>query len=167
MKSNITIFFLLLFRWQKYDIVRFWFNFSPFISWFLFLSIVIKSINGAQVTCRSDPTTDDEDQAVDDGDSFQITCNLGNSGNQQDSIDSCRFEHWEPLNDQRGGNNAAADVECTYALTSGPSNCPVDSRITGTVNAQSCSVTVSNSKPEDTGTWTAFVSTVCIVTFSY
>ena len=132
----------------------------------VFLSMVIKSNYGAQVTCRSDPTTDDEDQAVDDGDSFQITCNLGNSGKQQDSIDSCRFEHWEPLNDQRG-NNAAANVECTYALSGGQSNCLSDSRITGTVNAQSCSVTVSNSKPEDTGTWTAFVSTVCIVKFSY
>ena len=125
----------------------------------LFLSMFISSNNGAQTSCTSDPTTDDKDQAVDDGDSFTITCTLGQQGNTQDKIDSCRFEHYEPLNENRG-NNYAADVECSYADSGTQSNCMTDTRITGTVNGQTCSATISSSKPEDTGTWTTYVSTV-------
>ena len=123
----------------------------------------ISSSYGATATCVSNPVTDDKDNAIDDGDSFTITCNLGgNQGNNQDHIDSCRFEHYEPLNDQRG-NNYAADIECTFAESGQQSNCMSDTRITGSASGQNCQIMVSNSKPEDTGTWTTFVSTVSYV----
>ena len=124
------------------------------------LSMVFSSIDcGGQITCRSNPTTDEHDLVVDDGDSFTITCDMGNQGNQQDHIDSCRFEHYEPLTENRG-TNYPPDIECTYAESGSMTNCITEQRITGQVNQQSCSVTVSSSIPEDTGTWTAVVSTV-------
>ena len=127
----------------------------------LLLSMLISSNSGANVNCRTDPTTDKDQQAVADGSSFTISCDLASTGNNQDHIQACSWSHYEPLNEQRG-QNYPRDVECSYA-SSTSTNCMGnngDTRITGMVNTGSCSIQVSNSNPEDTGEWEATVSTV-------
>ena len=127
-------------------------------------SMLVASYDAATVTCRSDPTTDEDQQAVDDGDTFTLTCDLTNTGNNNnDHVESCSWNHYEPLNEDRG-NTYVPDIECAYALSGQSSNCPSDTRITGTVNTGSCSIQVSNSKPEDTGVWEAKISTVRLIT---
>ena len=41
--------------------------------------MLVASYDAATVTCRSDPTTDEDQQAVDDGDTFTLTCDLTNT----------------------------------------------------------------------------------------
>jgi len=127
---------------------------------FIIATLIASNDGAGQITCRSDPTTDQEDNAVDDGDRFTLSCDLQGQGNSfNDHIEYCGWEHFEPLNEQQG-KNYVADIECGYAASSqGSSNCNSDSRITGQVSQTTCSIQVSNSKPEDTGTWTASVST--------
>ena len=135
------------------------------------LSMLIASNQGVSITCRSDPSTDEDQQTIDDGDTFTVTCDLTNSGTNNDHIDSCSWSHYEPLNEDRG-NNYTPDIECAYANSGSQSNCMSDTRVSGTVSQSSCSIQVSNSKPEDTGVWEATVSTVStslyfIVVLSY
>ena len=129
----------------------------------LLLSMLISSNSGANIDCRSDPTTDDDQQAVDDGQGFTLTCTLAGSGNanNQDHIQACSWEHYFPLNEQRTNN--VKDVECVFSNAQS-TNCVGgqfgDSRISGMVQSGSCNIQVSNSKPDDTGEWKATVSTV-------
>ena len=132
----------------------------------LISSLIVSNDGAGQINCRSDPDTDGEQTSVDDGDRFTLTCDMTSQGNNQnDHIKFCGWTHFEPLNEQQG-NNYVPDIECEYASTSqGSSNCNSDTRVSGQVNQQSCSITISNSKPEDTGTWTASVLTVSYILF--
>ena len=124
------------------------------------LSMLISSNSGANILCRSDPSTDDDQQVIDDGSTFQLACELHDI-NHRDHMQACSWQHYEPLNENRG-QNYPPDVECNYA-SSVSTTCigeRGDTRITGTVNQGSCQIMVSNSKPEDTGEWMATVITV-------
>ena len=118
----------------------------------LFLTLIACNDAVNRITCRSDPETNDKDQVVSDGDRFVLTCD--GYGTQHDHIKYCGWAHFYPLNDHPDID--VPDIECQYESNS-HSECPSDSRISGTVDQQTCSITVSNSNPNDTGTWTATV----------
>jgi len=125
----------------------------------LLLSLVV--LNNAQgiAECRSDPETDDDDKVVGDGESFVLTCDLTHDSQHIDHLKLCRWEHFFPLNEHQGQSDIP-DIECTCAPSGGSDcDCLSDSRINGTINDTSCSITVTNSNPNDTGIWTAYVTT--------
>ena len=127
---------------------------------FMIATLIVSNDGAGQITCRSDPTTDEGDNVVDDGDRFTLSCDMTSQGNVlNDHIEFCGWSHFEPLNEQQG-KNYVPDIDCSYASASQGGNCQSDSRITGQVSQTTCSISVSNSKPEDTGTWTAAVTTV-------
>ena len=81
--------------------------------------MLISSNSGANVNCRTDPTTDKDQQTVADGSSFTISCDLASTGNNQDHIQACSWSHYEPLNEQRGQNDIVKKCELGLMLSLG------------------------------------------------
>ena len=67
------------------------------------------------------------------------------------SFQSCIWTHYEPLND--GMSSKDPDILCTGSPGDSGRPCDTDSRISFQSTSTTCGITLSNTKPEDTGRW--------------
>lgn len=100
-------------------------------------------------TCAANPkSAEEKDTPADDNSPVQISCNF-----DQD-VGTCTWTHKFPMNE--GESGTANDVTCLMTANDNGDTCDGahgDTRIRYQASTQSCGLTISNSKPEDTGYW--------------
>ena len=94
-------------------------------------------------SCRMDPDND-ESSVVEEGDSLTLECSF------DDDVYTCLWTHNEPMNEERGGD---FDLTCSAGAGENGQSCESDGRVTYSFSGNKCGITISNSKPEDTGKW--------------
>ena len=119
-----------------------------------FLALILGALWGPQSvhsvqlsSCTTNPQADDDEHVVDDGDTLTISCN------SDSKVLSCIWRHIDPISYEDDGPQSNNAIFCTGSIDNSGNTCQQDTRITFRNTEQSCSIDVSNTKPEDTGDW--------------
>lgn len=99
----------------------------------------------AASSCQMTPSNT-ADMVVDKNQPVKLTCNFDST------VQSCIWSHYNPLNDGMGGT-AEPDIMCTGSSGDTGRPCVSDSRISFQSTTTQCGISLSNTKPEDTGRW--------------
>ena len=94
------------------------------------------------------PSTNDKDDVVDQGDTMTLSCNT------DDTVAACIWRHIDPISEKDQGYASAEAVLCTGTSESNGKQCQDESRVTFRGSINTCAIDVTNTKPEDTGRWT-------------
>ena len=119
-----------------------------------FLTLILGALWGPQSVysvqlsnCNTNPSDMDDENVVDDGDTLTISCN------SDSKVLSCIWRHIDPISYKDDGPSSNNAIFCTGSIDNSGNTCQQDTRITFRNTEQSCSVDISNTKPEDTGDW--------------
>jgi len=97
--------------------------------------------------CQTNPSDMDEENSVDDGATFSMSCSTDTK------VLTCIWRHTDPISEKNQGSSAGPTILCSGGTDSNGRQCSTDTRLTFRTSENTCAIDISNSKPEDTGRW--------------
>lgn len=86
----------------------------------------------------------DETNVIGESDSVTLECSFDGQP------ETCIWTHNEPMN---AGQTITSDISCSSSKESSGQNCKDESRVQFTYSGNKCGIIISDTQPEDTGSW--------------
>ena len=95
--------------------------------------------------CQTNPSDMDEENSVDDGATFSMSCSTDTK------VLTCIRRHTDPISEKNQGSSAGPTILCSGGTDSNGRQCSTDTRLTFRTSENTCAIDISNSRPEATG----------------